>query len=220
MAYVELINIGKVYDKGENKFNALKNINLKINEGEFVVIMGPSGSGKTTLLNIIAGIDTPTSGSILINEIDLKDKNKSSLARYRRRDIGIIFQQYNLIRVLTVRENIELQVRLDNKKPDKEDVDNLMDSIGLKKLENKFPDQLSGGEQQRVAIARALAANPILLLADEPTGNLDSKTSNEILKIIKNISRNNKQTIIMITHDINVADYADRIINIKDGQII
>lgn len=220
MAYVELINIGKVYGIGEMKFHALKNINFRVNNGEFIAIMGPSGSGKTTLMNIIAGLDSPTSGSVLINEIDLKEKNKSSLARYRRRDVGVIFQQFNLIRILNVRENIELQVRLDDKKPNKKEIDELIEKLGLKKLENKFPDQLSGGEQQRVAIARALAVNPILLLADELTGNLDSENSIEILTLIKNICKESKQTIIMITHDSEVAKFADRIVNIRDGEIV
>lgn len=220
MAYIELNNVGKVYGEGENRCQALTEINLRVKEGEFLAIMGASGSGKTTLLNIIGGLDNPTSGEVLVNGINLMDKNKSSLARYRRRDVGIIFQQYNLIRVLTVRENIELQMRLDHKIPDASFVEYILNKLGLKDVQDKCPDQISGGQKQRVAIGRALLTKPMLLLADEPTGNLDSSTGIEIMNLIKEISKESKQTIILITHDNNVARYADRVINIKDGTIL
>ena len=219
MEYIEIENIGKVYGKGENRHIALQDINFKIEQGEFVAIMGPSGSGKTTLLNIIGGLDSPSSGRIYINGVDLGLKSKSSLARYRRKDVGIVFQNYNLVRILNVRENIEFPIRLDHKKPDTEYIDILMDNLGIEELSEKYPDQLSGGEQQRVAIARAMVAKPMLLLADEPTGNLDSQTSMEILKLIRDIVDENGQTVLMITHDINVAQVADRVICIRDGRV-
>lgn len=220
MSYIEINNLGKVYGTGNNKCQALKNVNLSVKEGEFICIMGASGSGKTSLLNIISGLDTPSSGNVFVNGVNIFEKNSTSLARYRRRDIGIIFQNYNLIRVLNARENIELQVRLDHRKPIKEKIDFIIEKLGLESLQHKLPSQLSGGEQQRVAIGRAIAAKPMLILADEPTGNLDSKTGEDILNLIRSISLENKITIIMITHDQNVAKYADKIYYLKDGQII
>lgn len=220
MPYVEINNLGKVYGSGSIKCQALKNVNLSVKEGEFVCIMGASGSGKTTLLNIISGLDTPSSGSVFVNGVNIFEKNAISLARYRRRDIGIVFQHYNLIHVLTVRENIELQIRLDHKTPIKEEIDLIIKKLGLEGVQHKLPNQLSGGEQQRVAIGRALAAKPMLILADEPTGNLDSKNGENILKLIQSISYENKITIIMITHDSNVAKYADKVYKLKDGEIL
>lgn len=219
MAFLKLENVGKVYGTGDNRYQALKDIDLEVKKGEFVAIMGQSGSGKTSLLNIIGGLDNPSSGRVIVNGADLSQKNKSALSRYRRRDVGIIFQQYNLIRVFNARENIELQIKLDHKKVNKKEIDYLVEKLGLWDKQNKFPDELSGGQQQRVAIGRAIASKPMLLLADEPTGNLDSQTGEEILKLIKNISKDSKQTIIMITHNEEVAKYADRIVKIKDGKI-
>ena len=219
MAFLKLENVGKVYGTGENRYEALKDIDLEINRGEFVAIMGQSGSGKTTLLNIIGGLDNPTSGRVIVNGSDISQKNKSALSRYRRRDIGVIFQQYNLIRVLNVRENIELQVKLDHKKPNKKEIDYIVEKLGLSDKQHRFPDELSGGQQQRVAIGRAIATKPMLLLADEPTGNLDSETGKEIMNLIAGISKEENQTVILITHNEEIAEYADRVIRIKDGRI-
>ena len=187
--------------------------------GEFVAIMGPSGSGKTTFLNMVGGLDKPTSGRIFINGIDICSKSKSSLARYRRRDVGIVFQNYNLVRILSARENIVFPIRLDHKKPDLDYIDSIINKLGIGDKGNKFPDQLSGGEQQRVAIARAMVTKPMLLLADEPTGNLDSDTGMEILRLIRKIVDEEGQTVIMITHDEEVAKIADRVVYIRDGVV-
>lgn len=219
MAYIEIKNVSKVYGIGDSRQFALRDVSLNIDEGEFVAVMGPSGSGKTTLLNLIGGLDKPTSGRIFINGIDICTKSKPSLARYRRRDVGIVFQNYNLIRILSARENIELPVRLDHRKPDKEYTNSVLAELGIMDMGDKFPDQLSGGEQQRVAIGRALVNRPMLLLADEPTGNLDSNTGMEILKLFRKIVDNDGQTVLMITHDEDVARIADRIVYIKDGEI-
>lgn len=219
MSYIEIKNLGKVYGTGDNRHMALDGVDLNIDKGEFVAIMGPSGSGKTTFLNMVGGLDKPTSGRIFINGIDICSKSKSSLARYRRRDVGIVFQNYNLVRILSARENIEFPIRLDHKKPDLDYIDSIINKLGIGDKGNKFPDQLSGGEQQRVAIARAMVTKPMLLLADEPTGNLDSDTGMEILMLIRKIVDEEGQTVIMITHDEEVAKIADRVVYIRDGVV-
>ena len=219
MSYLEIKNLGKVYGTGDNRHMALNGVDLNIDKGEFVAIMGPSGSGKTTLLNMVGGLDQPTSGRIFIHGIDICSKSKSSLARYRRRDVGIVFQNYNLVRILSARENIEFPIRLDHKKPDLDYIESIISKLGIGDKGNKFPDQLSGGEQQRVAIARAMVTRPMLLLADEPTGNLDSDTGMEILRLIRKIVDEEGQTVIMITHDEEVAKIADRVVYIRDGVV-
>ncbi|MFR1317755.1 MAG: ABC transporter ATP-binding protein [Peptostreptococcus anaerobius] len=219
MSYIEIKNLGKVYGTGDNRHMALDGVDLNIDKGEFVAIMGPSGSGKTTFLNMVGGLDKPTSGRIFINGIDICSKSKSSLARYRRRDVGIVFQNYNLVRILSARENIKFPIRLDHKKPDLDYIDSIINKLGIGDKGNKFPDQLSGGEQQRVAIARAMVTKPMLLLADEPTGNLDSDTGMEILRLIRKIVDEEGQTVIMITHDEEVAKIADRVVYIRDGVV-
>ena len=219
MEILRVENLNKSYGKGEVKVEALKNVNLSINKGEFVVIVGPSGSGKSTLIHLIGGVDKPTSGKVFINDVDIYNLKEKDLSIFRRRNVGLIYQFYNLIPVLSAKENILLPAELDNRKIDKEYLDDLLNTLGLKERENHLPNELSGGQQQRTSIGRALINRPAIVLADEPTGNLDSKNSKEVIELLKLSVKKYKQTLIMITHDINIALQADRVITIEDGII-
>lgn len=219
MELLRVENLSKSYGKGEAKVDALKNINLSIKKGEFIAIVGPSGSGKSTLLHLLGGVDKPTSGNVFINDINIYDLKEKDLAIFRRRNIGLIYQFYNLIPVLTVKENILLPAELDNRKIDKEYLEDLLKTLDLKERENHLPSELSGGQQQRTSIGRALINRPSIVLADEPTGNLDSKNSKEIVELLKVSVKKYNQTLIMITHDTNIALQADRVITIEDGII-
>lgn len=219
MVILETINLGKIYGKKETTVHALNDANLKINKGEFVAIVGPSGSGKSTFLHLVGGLERPSSGTIKVDRQDICCLSDKELARYRRQKVGFVFQQYNLIPVLNVSENIELPVKLDNKKVDKDYINDLMDLLGISDRKNHLPSQLSGGQQQRVAIARALSAKPSIILADEPTGNLDTKTTEEVINLLKSSIKKYNQTLIMITHNENIAKKADRIISIVDGKL-
>lgn len=219
MELLRVENLSKSYGKGETKVDALKNINLSIKKGEFVAIVGPSGSGKSTLLHLLGGVDKPTSGNVFINDINIYDLKEKDLAIFRRRNVGLIYQFYNLIPVLTVKENILLPAELDNREIDKEYLEDLLKTLDLKERENHLPSELSGGQQQRTSIGRALINRPSIVLADEPTGNLDSKNSKEIVELLKVSVKKYNQTLIMITHDINIALQADRVITIEDGII-
>ncbi|CEO32241.1 MAG: ABC transporter ATP-binding protein [Paraclostridium sordellii] len=219
MVILETINLGKIYGKKETEVHALRDANLKINKGEFVAIVGPSGSGKSTFLHLIGGLERPSSGTIKVDGIDICCLSDKELARYRREKVGFVFQQYNLIPVLNVEENIELPIKLDNKEVDKKYLSELMNLLGLGERKNHLPNQLSGGQQQRVAIARALSAKPSIILADEPTGNLDTKTTEEVMDLLKTSIRKYNQTLLMITHNENIAKKADRIITIVDGKL-
>lgn len=209
----------KIYGKENNKVEALKKVNININRGEFIAIIGASGSGKSTLLHLLGGLDRPTKGKVFVDEEDIYKLNESNLSIFRRRKVGFIFQFFNLIPVLNVEENIELPVLLDNENIDKEYVDEIINLLGLKDRRKHLPSELSGGQQQRVAIARALANKPVIILADEPTGNLDSKSSREVIELLKISSKKYNQTLIVITHDIRIAKQADRVITIEDGSI-
>ena len=219
MEILKVENLEKSYGKGEAKVDALKNINLSINKGEFVAIVGPSGSGKSTLLHLIGGVDKPTKGKVYINNVDIYSLKEKDLSIFRRRNVGLIYQFYNLIPVLSAKENILLPAELDNRKIDKEYLDDLLKTLGLKERENHLPNELSGGQQQRTSIGRALINRPAVILADEPTGNLDSKNSKEVLDLLKLSVKKYNQTLIMITHDLNIALQADRVITIEDGII-
>ena len=219
MEILKVENLEKSYGKGEAKVDALKNINLSINKGEFVAIVGPSGSGKSTLLHLIGGVDKPTRGKVYINNVDIYSLKEKDLSIFRRRNVGLIYQFYNLIPVLSAKENILLPAELDNRKIDKEYLDDLLKTLGLKERENHLPNELSGGQQQRTSIGRALINRPAVILADEPTGNLDSKNSKEVLDLLKLSVKKYNQTLIMITHDSNIALQADRVITIEDGII-
>ena len=213
-------NLMKVYGEGSNQVNAVDKVNLTIERGEFIAIVGPSGSGKSTLLHLIGGVDTPTSGSIYIEGTDISKYSSKELALFRRRKVGLIYQFYNLVENLTVKHNIELPLKLDNRQVDKETMEKIVSRLGLESKLNNFPSELSGGQQQRVAIARSLIYSPSIVLADEPTGNLDRENSQEIIEILKYYNRTLKQTIILITHDDNIALQADRVITIVDGKIV
>ncbi|MBU5591971.1 ABC transporter ATP-binding protein [Clostridium sp. MSJ-4] len=219
MEILKTVDLCKSYGKGDTKVDALKNINLSIKQGEFIAITGASGSGKSTLLHLLGGVDNPSSGKVIIDDVDIYSLKEKELSIFRRRKIGFIFQFYNLIPVLTAEENILMPLLLDNKKEDKEYIDEIFTILDLKNRKDHLPSELSGGQQQRVSIGRALAYKPSIVLADEPTGNLDSKNSKEIVELLKFSVKKYNQTLILITHDINIARQADRIINIEDGNI-
>lgn len=220
MEILKVENLCKNYGKGETLVRALDNVSFSVEKGEFVAIVGPSGSGKSTLLHLLGGVDRPTSGKIVIDGEDVYNLNETNLAIFRRRQVGLIYQFYNLIPILNVKENITLPILLDGKKVDENYLDELITTLDLQNRVNHLPNELSGGQQQRVSIGRALMNHPAILLADEPTGNLDSKSSREIVELLKLSNKKYKQTIIMITHDHNLALNADRIITIDDGKII
>ena len=220
MEILRVENLCKTYGKGKNEVKALDHISFSINKGEFIAIIGPSGSGKSTLLHILGGVDKPTSGKVFMNDHDVYVQNDEQLAIFRRRQVGLIYQFYNLIPVLNVVENMTLPLKLDGQKVNEERVNELLDLLGLVERRKHLPSQLSGGQQQRVSIGRALINAPTLVLADEPTGNLDSKSSQEIISLLKHSNKKYGQTLIVITHDENIALQADRIIRIEDGQIV
>ena len=220
MEIVKVENLTKKYGKGENEVIALNNVSLTIEKGEFVAIIGSSGSGKSTLLHLIGGVDRPTSGKVFVEGKDIYQLDDDNLAIFRRQNIGIIYQFYNLMPILNVKENITLPCDLDGKEVDQERLNLLISTLGLKERITHLPNELSGGQQQRVAIGRSLINNPAVVLADEPTGNLDSKSSNEIIALLKKSNKELGQTIIMITHNPEIAKEADRIIKIEDGKIV
>ena len=219
MSILKAENLVKIYGQGENEVKALNNVSLEIEEGEFVSIVGSSGSGKSTLLNMLGGLDRLTSGDIYINNKKLGDMKDEELTIFRRRNIGFVFQNYNLVPILNVYENIVLTIELDGMKIDEEYIDSIINTLGLNQKLTNIPNNLSGGQQQRVAIARAIATKPSIILADEPTGNLDSKTSMDVIGLLKMTSQKFNQTIVMITHNEEIAQLADRIIRIEDGKI-
>ena len=220
MEILKVENLSKNYGKGNTLVKALDKVSFSVEKGEFVAIVGSSGSGKSTLLHILGGVDRPTSGKVYVDGEDVYKLNENNLAIFRRRQVGLIYQFYNLIPILNVKENMTLPILLDNKKPDEEYLNELIETLNLKSRVNHLPNELSGGQQQRVSIGRALMNRPSILLADEPTGNLDSNASREIIDLLKLSNEKYKQTIIMITHDHNLALSADRIITIEDGKII
>ncbi len=220
MEILRVENLSKIYGKGETATKALDNVSFSVKKGEFVAIIGPSGSGKSTLLHILGGVDTPTSGKVFVENTDVYALDETKLAIFRRRQIGLIYQFYNLIPVLNVEENITLPLLLDGRKVDKRQLDEIINTLGLTDRLSYLPNQLSGGQQQRVSIGRALVNNPALVLADEPTGNLDSKNSAEIIDLLKQSNKKYNQTLIVITHDERIALQADRVISIEDGSIV
>ncbi|WP_368254112.1 ABC transporter ATP-binding protein [Blautia wexlerae] len=220
MEILKVKDLRKVYGIGETQVNALDGINLTVQRGEFVAIVGSSGSGKTTFLNMVGGLDVPTSGEIIVDQKKIQELSDDELTVFRRRKIGFIFQQYNLIQMLNIWENIILPLKLDGRKVDEEYILEITQILGIREKLNFIPSKLSGGQQQRVAIARALATKPAIVLADEPTGNLDSKTSQDVMGLLKVTSSRFNQTIIMITHNEEIAQLADRILRIEDGKIV
>ena len=219
MKILEVTNLCKTYGKGDTMVKALDNVSFSVEKGEFVAIIGPSGSGKSTLLHILGGVDVPTKGSVVINQTDISNLDETALAIFRRRQIGLIYQFYNLIPILTVQENLTLPLLLDGRKPDEKQISTLVKRFGLENRLDHLPNQLSGGQQQRVSIGRALVNNPALMLADEPTGNLDSENSKEIISLLRQFNKDFNQTVIIITHDEKIANSADRVITIEDGKI-
>lgn len=219
MNILEVKNLSKVYGKGETAVKALDDVSFSVKKGDFVCIIGPSGSGKSTLLHLLGGVDRPTSGKVLIDQTDIYDLNETQLAIFRRRQIGLIYQFYNLIPILTVEENITLPMLLDEQKVDPNQFNKVVDILGLSNRLSHLPNQLSGGQQQRVSIGRALISTPAIMLADEPTGNLDSKNSKEIMELLKMFNKTYNQTLIVITHDERIALQADRVISIEDGKV-
>ncbi len=219
MKILEIKDLCKVYGEGETRVDALKNVSFDVDQGEFLAVVGPSGSGKSTLLHILGIVDVPTSGTVRIAGTDIGKLDETKLAIFRRRQIGLIYQFYNLIPILNVEENLTLPILLDGKKPDQKLLEDLVDKLGLSERRKHLPNQLSGGQQQRVSIGRALMNHPALLLADEPTGNLDTENSKEIIALLRKFNRENNQTVIIITHDERIALAADRVITIEDGRI-
>lgn len=220
MTILSTQNLKKIYGTGENEVHALDGVDLQVEKGEFVAVVGTSGSGKSTLLHMLGGLDRPTSGKVIVDGKDIFTLKDEELTIFRRRKIGFVFQNYNLVPVLNVYENILLPVQLDGDVPDGKYIDSIVDMLGLSSKLQNLPNNLSGGQQQRVAIARALAAKPAIILADEPTGNLDSRTSQDVLSLLKVSSQKFAQTIVMITHNEEIAQLADRIVRIEDGKII
>lgn len=220
MEILKVENLTKTYGSGENLVHAVDDVSFSVEKGEFVAIVGASGSGKSTLLHLIGGVDRPTSGKIFVDGNDISKMNDDKLAVFRRRQVGIVYQFYNLIPILTVEENITLPCDLDGRGVDRERLEMILDSFGLRARRKHLPNQLSGGQQQRTSMARALINNPSLVLADEPTGNLDSKSSEEVMSMLKMCNQSYGQTVIMITHNLNIAKQADRIITISDGKIV
>lgn len=220
MAVLKAENLIKIYGKGENQVKALNGVSLSVEKGEFVAVVGTSGSGKSTLLHMLGGLDRPDSGKVYVDGKDIFSLKEEELTIFRRRKIGFVFQSYNLVPVLSVYENVVLPVELDGKKADRMFVNDILDTLGIREKAANLPGQLSGGQQQRAAIARALAAKPAILLCDEPTGNLDSRTSQDVLGLLKISGQKFSQTIVMITHNEEIAQMADRIIRIEDGRIL
>lgn len=220
MEILKVDNLTKIYGKDSTRVVALDHISFSVEKGEFIAIVGASGSGKSTLLHLIGGVDRPTSGKVFIDGKDIFNFNDDKLAIFRRRQVGLIYQFYNLIPILNVEENITLPLSLDNREVDKEKLNDLLTLLGLQNRRNHLPNELSGGQQQRTSIGRALITNPTIILADEPTGNLDSKSSDEIVALLKKSNKEFNQTIIMITHNMEIAKVADRIIKIEDGKIV
>lgn len=220
MKILETIDLTKIYGEGENIVVALSHTNISINKGEFIAIIGPSGSGKSTLLHLLGGLERPTEGTVRIEGKDIYEFSDDKLAQYRRKKVGFIFQQYNLIPVLNVRENIEMPLMLDGSNVDKEYIDEIIELLSLSERQTHLPNQLSGGQQQRVAIARSLIAKPAIIFADEPTGNLDTKTSDEVMELLSKSIKKYNQTLVMITHNKQIAELADKVISIVDGNII
>ncbi|CEO28001.1 ABC transporter ATP-binding protein [Paraclostridium sordellii] len=220
MKRLKVSNLKKTYGKGESKVHAIDGINIEIDPNKFTAIIGPSGSGKSTLLHCMAGLDKPSSGNIYLDDIDIYTMGDDKLSKLRRKEFGFIFQSYNLIPVVNVYDNIVLPVAIDKKKEDGDYIDDLINKLGISNQVNKFPNELSGGQQQRVAIARALSNKPSVIFADEPTGNLDSKTTDEVMDILKMCVKEFNQTLVMITHNEDIANMADRVITIKDGKVL
>lgn len=218
MSYIQLKSLYKVYSQGTDKVYALNNLSLEIEKGEFVVILGPSGSGKSTLLHILGGLDNPTEGEVVVDGVNIAGYSDDELAKYRRSDVGFVFQAFNLLPSLTAIENIEMPLLIDGQTMDQEYMDEVMECLEIKELQKRLPSQMSGGQQQRIAIARALSNKPKMVLADEPTGNLDSEISDKVLKLLKETCKKYGQTLIMITHNEEIAKQADRVIRIKDGK--
>lgn len=220
MSILQTHDLKKIYGSGENTVHALAGVNLQVETGEFVAIVGTSGSGKSTLLHMLGGLDRPTGGTVTVDGKDIFSLNDEELTIFRRRKIGFVFQNYNLVPVLNVYENVVLPIQLDGNTPDRAYVDSIIETLGLSSKLQNLPNNLSGGQQQRVAIARALAAKPAIVLADEPTGNLDSQTSQDVLSLLKVTSQKFSQTIVMITHNEEIAQLSDRIVRIEDGLIV
>ncbi len=220
MEILRVENLTKIYKNGSNEIRAVDNVSFSVEKGDFVAIIGASGSGKSTLLHLIGGVDRPTNGKVFIDGVDIYELDNDKLAIFRRRQVGLIYQFYNLIPILNIKENITLPCDLDNKKVDDDKLQALLETLDLTDRVNHLPNELSGGEQQRVSIGRAMVTSPAIILADEPTGNLDSKASEEIVTLLKKANQKYKQTILLITHDLEIASMANRIITIEDGKIV